>query len=324
MKNYNETINSVFSRINEYEVEKKRKRKIMTRTVTSICCFCLVALLGIGVWQSDLFNTMPPTILDDHNSSQQGTDKTDETNSNNNELVDITPDVPVIWGYASNYSQDMAYTEWNGKRVTLPLYNVLSNENTKNSLIAIDVEFELNDKFIYNGKSLAEYDAETDNERLFYNNLGALLKLGDSLKYGEALYKTGTPSGEKWAKQLYDETVESIGKDVLAKYIVDGEFLKEKLEADIEEYGEHEPCRIAYEAACDAYYQFIIDATTKQLEKQNINCEKRNGTLVIYATAEEFSSLNIDNVLFYYLALKEDEGMDMSDISLDDVVITEH
>lgn len=64
MKNYDETINSVFERINEYEVEKKHKRKIITRTVTSLCCFCLVALLGIGVWQSDLFKPMPPTVLD--------------------------------------------------------------------------------------------------------------------------------------------------------------------------------------------------------------------------------------------------------------------
>ncbi len=56
MKNYDETISSVFDRISEYEV-KKRKRKIVTRAVTSLCCFCLVALFGIGVWQSDIFNT---------------------------------------------------------------------------------------------------------------------------------------------------------------------------------------------------------------------------------------------------------------------------
>lgn len=65
MKNYDETINAVFNRINEYEIAKKRKRKIVMKTVTSLCCVCLVALLGIGVWQSDFFKTAPPIELDD-------------------------------------------------------------------------------------------------------------------------------------------------------------------------------------------------------------------------------------------------------------------
>lgn len=325
MKNYDETINSVFDRINEYEVERKRKRKVITRTVTSLCCLCLVALLGIGVWQSGLFTTPPPTILDGDNSSLQGTDKTDETNSNNNESVGITPDAPVIWGVANGESQDMGFSTWNGKTITMSLYDVLSDEKNKNSLIAIGVAFELDDKFVYNGKSIAEYNAEADNEHLYYNKLGELLKTGDSLKYGEALYKTGIPTGEKWAKQLYDETVERIGKDVLAKYIVDGEFLREKLESDMDEYDlEHRPCRVAYEVACEAYYQSAIDAAIEQLENQNINYERRNCTaLVIYVTADELFSLKIDNVLFYGLALKDGEGMDMLETLVDDVVISE-
>lgn len=323
MKNYDETINSVFERINEYEVEKKRKRKVITRTGTSLCCFCLVALLGIGVWQCGLFKTPPPTILDGDNSMLQGTDKTDEANSNINESAGITPDAPVIWGIANSESQDMGLSTWNGKTITVSLYDVLSDKNNKNSLIAIGVAFELDDKFVYNGKSIAEYNAEADNEHLYYNKLGELLKTGDTLKYGEALYKTGTPTGEKWAKQLYDETVERIGKDVLAKYIVDGEFLKEKLESDIDEYDlERRSYRVAYEVACEAYYQFVIDAAIEQLENQNIYCERRNGTdLVIYATADELFSLKIDNVLFYGLALRESEGMDMSETSVDDAII---
>lgn len=97
MKNYDETINSVFERINEYEIEKKRKRKTVTKTVISLCCVCLVALLGIGVWQSDLFKPMPPTVLDDsnigesNNSILQATDNKNENDLNQSQQSTTAP-----------------------------------------------------------------------------------------------------------------------------------------------------------------------------------------------------------------------------------------
>ena len=60
MKNYNEMANDVLRRIGEHETEQRNKRKILNRVIMPICCFCLVALLGIGLWQSDLFKTIPP------------------------------------------------------------------------------------------------------------------------------------------------------------------------------------------------------------------------------------------------------------------------
>ena len=87
MKNTNEMVNSLLERREHYEAEQKKKRSIITRTVTSICCFCLVVLLGFGVWQSGLFRTTPPVILDGDNSTLQGTDKNDESKPNSNETV---------------------------------------------------------------------------------------------------------------------------------------------------------------------------------------------------------------------------------------------
>lgn len=55
MKNYDEMANDVFRRIDEYRVEQKRKRKVVARTVTSLCCVCLVSLMGVGIWQSGIF-----------------------------------------------------------------------------------------------------------------------------------------------------------------------------------------------------------------------------------------------------------------------------
>ncbi len=60
MKNYNEMANNVFERRDQYEINKKHKRKILTQTLTPICCVCLVLLLGIGFWQGDFIGTKPP------------------------------------------------------------------------------------------------------------------------------------------------------------------------------------------------------------------------------------------------------------------------
>ena len=60
MKNSEEMVNSLLERRDRYAAEQKRKRTIITRTVTSMCCVCLVALLGFGMWQGGVFNTAPP------------------------------------------------------------------------------------------------------------------------------------------------------------------------------------------------------------------------------------------------------------------------
>lgn len=60
MKNSEEMVNSLLVRRDRYVTEQKKKKTIITRTVTSMCCVCLVALLGFGMWQGGMFNTTPP------------------------------------------------------------------------------------------------------------------------------------------------------------------------------------------------------------------------------------------------------------------------
>lgn len=196
MKNYDETINSVFERINEYEVEKKHKRKIITRTVTSLCCFCLVALLGIGVWQSDLFKSMPPTVVDGssnigelddsslqatdngngdkQNQSQQDTsvpigvegdapttdDKTENDNVRHicylNQIDGIANAAPLYLDPAKHYTED-----WNNEKVT--------------QYLGIDLR-NLGSEFEYIGEQ---------NHTVTYRNDGTLVRdlMGFSYKY---------------------------------------------------------------------------------------------------------------------------------------------
>ena len=60
MKSYEEITNNLLERRDRYVAEQNRKRKRVMGVVTPICGFCLVALVGLGVWQSGLFATMPP------------------------------------------------------------------------------------------------------------------------------------------------------------------------------------------------------------------------------------------------------------------------
>ncbi len=65
MKNCNEMVNSLFERRERYETEKRHKKIILTRTLTPVCCVCLVALIGIGAWQGGIFEKQPAQTVDD-------------------------------------------------------------------------------------------------------------------------------------------------------------------------------------------------------------------------------------------------------------------
>ncbi len=65
MKNSNEMMNSLLERRDRYEVERAQKRTRLTHTLTPIGCICLVALLGVGAWQSGIFETQPSQTLND-------------------------------------------------------------------------------------------------------------------------------------------------------------------------------------------------------------------------------------------------------------------
>lgn len=65
MKNYNEMANDVLRRIGEHETEQRNRRKNMKKVILPICCFCLVAILGIGMWQGEYFSKAPSVDIED-------------------------------------------------------------------------------------------------------------------------------------------------------------------------------------------------------------------------------------------------------------------
>lgn len=310
MKSHNETIDSVLSRIHQYEDNALRKRRTAMKAVASVGCLCLVAIMGVAVWRGGLIDVNRPSVPEDPHI-QQGTNTEADTGT---EAPGVDrPDWPVLWSDdVSGGSQDAALIHWNNKMVDCSLYEALTDREYEAYILAITPSAELDEQFVYLGKTLAEYDKEAEEERIWINKLYSLLKDGERLKYGEALYTTGAPNGEKWDRDLYYKIVAGYGEELLATYIVDGEFLKEKLEADIEKYSGQEPCREAYWAACEAYRLHFVEESIKQLDAMGYPCERtEDGQLIMFVTAEEFKTLSLEHAMLYCLAVKNGEPGDL-------------
>lgn len=164
--------------------------------------------------------------------------------------------------------------------------------------------------FVYEGKTLSQIAIEFENERQKPEKMKELLKWGDALKYGKALYETGTPDGAKWSKALYDDKVAYFGEELLGKYIVDGEFLREALENDIAAlptikvtapdgtstviYAGDESAAKQYTLAYNAYLETVLPQTVSELSASGIRCERdayMSNAFVLYATAGQLEDL---------------------------------
>lgn len=86
MKNYDEMANDVLRRIEEHKIVQRNRRKTISRIVTPLCCFCMVAMLGFGMWQGGMFDTKPPAITGEQTFSgdNNNTDQNDDIGLNDN------------------------------------------------------------------------------------------------------------------------------------------------------------------------------------------------------------------------------------------------
>ena len=197
---------------------------------------------------------------------------------------------------------------WHGKNISYELYEALKDPDGK----TIPVMFSLKDDpaseddFVYNGRTIKEYKQDTMSEDFTrMDNLLNSIYGGDQLKYGEEIYISGTPDGTKWTKEVYDLTVESYGEELLSKYIVDGEFLKEQLAADLS------AMKLKYQAALseavEAFYTVRIEETIEMLREQGIRSERMKDShdIVMYVTADEFDTLDIETASYYGVAFQK-------------------
>lgn len=65
MKSCDEMVSSLLERRKSYIAEQKRKKKLIVRTVASMCCVCLVSMVGVSVWMHRMTDYTPSITIDD-------------------------------------------------------------------------------------------------------------------------------------------------------------------------------------------------------------------------------------------------------------------
>ena len=104
--------------------KKKTITAVWVRWAAMAACFALILGLGIGS-----FN-----FLGGHNGKLPGEvsqptlqQDTEKSNPNNDSVTDR----PIIWCNTNSGVEDSGFVEWNGKTITLSLYDALSNEKNR-------------------------------------------------------------------------------------------------------------------------------------------------------------------------------------------------
>ena len=180
---------------------------------------------------------------------------------------------------------------WNGKYVSHRLYDALERAQD-GDIFAIRALPVIDGDYVFQGKTLAVYYLEMSEESNLPEKLAQLLKVGDALKYGDQLYLTGTPEGEKWYEELYHETVDFFGEDLLSEYIVDGQFLKEKLQEDLEASSQKTDAAEAYKEARAAYLAETVQALPCALPAQR--CPYDDNCFILFFSRQAFLQLSFD------------------------------
>lgn len=306
MKTCDEMVNSLLERRALYVSAQKKKKKVLVSTIAS---FCVVAVVGVAVWKMPSVTEQPPVAPDDQqNSTTQTTPIT-------------KPTYNILWKEAEEdmSTGEIAVDTQMGKTIEWGLKKTLENLPQNTKVAVASYPYMTDPNFVWNGKSLKEYSDAFDAERSMLNKLGSLAKMGNMLKYGEALL-TGTPDGEKWSKELYEETIAYYGEELLSKYIVNGEFLKDQLEADIEIMSGEGSAYYAYESACAAYNAYALDEAEKQLAAHSIDYDASNsadsGCIIMFVDAEQFSAFTMESIenWCFCLARKGENNRWMDDV----------
>lgn len=198
------------------------------------------------------------------------------------------------------------YEEWNGISVSFELYKELLNAKDTDSFdIAVSLYHTIPDDYLYNGRLFDEYIAELKEAESFLKKAEYLLDEGELLKYGEVLYTDGTPNGTKWKKTMYDKTIQYYGEDFLNIYIVNGEFLKEKLSCDVEDAkNKTDSLKTTIEDAKKALIVSNINEGLKVFKKINSSAVIKEEQICLTLTKEQLSNISIENKEKYtfYLA----------------------
>ena len=328
MKSSEEMVKSLLERREQYAKERERQRKrIVGISVPAGCCallLCAVFLLPgmkdrVGTAALPMPTSAPDMPITDSGVSAQeapepvtdageGTDVIlpdetavpgAETDGGTASPPDLTPKTET----AGSVSEEVCYLWWKNRlSVTWRLNQAIQDDPEGTFTVIANYRPATGDitDFTYEGKTLSEWAVASVDAMLLPEKMAELLKMGDELKYGEALYETGTPDGIIWDRRLYEDKIAYYGEELLSRYIVDGEFLREELENDLHDRKNTASAQAeeAYGRAYAAYLDEFMPKLAEELTAGGISCKRmpeRNGCLLLTVTAAELENLPLEN-----------------------------
>ena len=341
MKTFEEKTKCVFSRIEAEKAALAKRKRTMRHAAAPVLCLCLAAALGLSIRQAGLLQKSPeiaaPGVTSAPIPYPDGTIRYEE-------IPDVLPSHPILHpgdeGYVApvptpglelppesetagveaiatdDAAQFFCLFWWKNRLVmTGDLYWIIDEDpGAVLSVMAVCRPATANvTDFSYAGKTLAEWAIAADEAQLLPEKMGQLLKQGDELKYGAALWETGTPDGIRWDRALYEDRAAFFG-DLLDRYIVDGEFLRSELEADLAALqSSGTAARDRYAQAYSAYLDTILPAAVSRMEEAGFACRRADGradALIFSATAEQLEALPPEMLTDWYFSLAPGEGQD--------------
>jgi len=263
----------------------RTRSSLFVRIAAAAACLCLIFGLGFGWIQSEKMVNIAPN---EGRFFPAGRDEMIWA-------VDQNPDIST---------DEEAFMQWKGFTVEIDLYDALEKNTDPEKYFAVTVtkQGQLGMKdFLYQGTTLGELDSRMEAWDIQWKNMMSLEKEGLWLRFGEALYTTGIPTdvplvgGDKWSESLYWETVARYGEEMLAKYIVDGEFLSERLVQDREVLEqEMEKLRAFRSEAYGAFKQQNAFRLLDNMQKQKLAVWYEGGNLYLFVTEKQIAKLKLD------------------------------
>ncbi len=290
MKTCDEMMQSLLERREAYRTAQKKKKTVLLSVTSTLC---VVALMGVVLWQSGWMT--PPAVTE----PQGGTEEPQESEK------PTMPSYPILWGTeacvshntgemvdSDVYEQDATnscvrrYLKICGKQLGDFLSNNESTEKIALFVRSYDYETALFE-FLHNGKTVAEYQQDVEDYQTRLQKMERLVGgEGEDLAIGRDAYTS---------QSSYKETCEWLGKELVDTYVVDGVFLAEKAQEDLIALKNDRTVRVAYDEACRAYQRYAAAQLKPILEQKGFDCYYTEGDeyLLFFATEEEFVSFNL-------------------------------
>lgn len=275
MKTYDEMWNSLLERREQYRAAQKKKRKILFSVTASLC---VVALVGVALWQGLGGSTPPPVIGDDEPSQNSTTPTTSPTTDS------ALPKYKILWGTKAieepiTNSGEMPYgwaSDKYGKKCGSQLADLfIHTEGSIKDKIAFFVQSYVYESTLFDyqvdGKDISAYKTAADDHRKLVNDLESIVT-----------------SGGKVSSSIVDE-------ELLSHYYEGDVFLEEQAELDWMLAKSDHSASHAYNAARKMYQQYAAAQMKEQLENRGFDCYYTDGAeyVMFFATQQEFASLSL-------------------------------